>query len=76
MDTEATRGHDLYQIPVAAMLAVVLIILLATMQSSNASQVKQSKMDRASRAGIESVDIPPIDAAVPPVVKTASFGLG
>jgi hypothetical protein len=50
--------------------------LMATMQSNQASETKESSVNIALKSKTELPGIPPIDEAVPPIIETASFGLG
>ncbi|UCD89504.1 MAG: hypothetical protein JSW04_13985 [Desulfobacterales bacterium] len=45
-------------------------------QADHASQPKEGSMSLAYKTETESETIPTIDAATPPIIETASFGLG
>jgi len=50
--------------------------LLVTIHSNHASETKERKVNLALESKIESPRIPPIDEMAPPIIETASFGLG
>jgi hypothetical protein len=76
MNSEILRGHNLYPNAVTVILVVVFTTFLTTIHPSNAAQVQERDMHRDSRSMIYTADIPPIDTALPSLLKTASFGLG
>jgi hypothetical protein len=76
MKTQSARGLRFYPSAVMALLAFALVTLLTTVQASNASQPLENNVNQFSRDGIEIANVPPIDAAVPSELKTATFGLG
>jgi hypothetical protein len=49
---------------------------MLTMQSGNAAETTENRMGLTAKTKIESPGIPPIDEALPSIIKTASFGLG
>ena len=57
-------------------LVLTVGCLMATMQVNKASETKESSVNIALKSQIELPGIPPIDEAVPPIIETASFGLG
>jgi hypothetical protein len=49
---------------------------MAASQENEPAQPKEATMNLAMQAATESATIPAIDASVPTVLETASFGLG
>jgi hypothetical protein len=47
-----------------------------TIQPNHAFATKEGKVNFASKTKIQSLEIPPIDEAVPSTIETATFGLG
>ena len=50
--------------------------LVTLVQSNQASEPEEGRVNIATKSKLESPGIPPIDEAVPPIIETASFGLG
>ncbi len=48
----------------------------ATSQINQHSKTTEASMNLASQTAVDVTAIPPIDAAVPAITETASFGLG
>lgn len=50
--------------------------LVTLVQSNQTSETEEGRVNIAAKSKMESPGIPLIDEAVPPVIETASFGLG
>ena len=50
--------------------------LVTLVQSNQASETEEGRVNIATKSKMESPGIPLIDEAVPPIIETASFGLG
>ena len=60
----------------STILVITVGCLMATMQVNQASETKESSVNIALESKTELPGIPPIDEGVPPIIETASFGLG
>jgi len=76
MNRRATRGLSRYLFIGGTISVIAVACLLVTIQSNHASETKEGKVNLATTSKIESPLIPPIDAAAPSIIETASFGLG
>ena len=50
--------------------------LVTIVQSNQVSETEEGRVNIAAKSKMESKGIPLIDEAVPPIIETASFGLG
>jgi hypothetical protein len=76
MKRSGNRGRSRYLCLWAAISILAVSGLLVTIQPNHAFATKEGKVNFASKTKIQSLEIPPIDEAVPSTIETATFGLG
>ena len=76
MRRQGNRGLGQHLFVWGAISGLVVACLMVIIQSNHASETKESTVNLASESKTERPGIPPIDDAVPPIIETASFGLG
>ena len=74
MKRKRNRGHSKYFISWKVLTILTMGLFVVNLSSNYAVGTKERTMNLASQTVLAS--IPPIDAAPPPTIETASFGLG
>jgi hypothetical protein len=76
MKRERIKGISRNIVITGAVWVLVIGLLMVTTQSNYATETEEGRVNFASSSKMESPGIPPIDEATPPLIETATFGLG
>lgn len=76
MKRKGNRGLSKSLMSLGILTIITISIFMMNLSSNYAEETKERTMNLASQPTLVSPEIPPMDAAVPTVFETASFGLG